>query len=80
MLYRGDALDLLAQFEPRSFDVIFADPPYFLSNGGSTCQSGRRVSVAKGDWDVSQGVDDDFQFTQRWLALCQQLLKPSGTL
>lgn len=79
-LYRGDSLALMRQFEPQSFDLIFADPPYFLSNGGFTCKGGKRVSVDKGGWDVSRGVEDDHAFTMEWLEACQRLLKPSGTL
>jgi len=79
-LYRGDSLELLNRFEAQSFDLIFADPPYFLSNGGFTCQGGQRVRVDKGGWDVSQGVEADHAFTMEWLAACQRLLKPSGTL
>ncbi len=79
-LYQGDSLALMKQFEPQSFDLIFADPPYFLSNGGTTCKSGKRVSVAKGQWDVSRGVEEDHAFVTAWLAACQRLLKPSGTL
>lgn len=62
------------------FDMIFADPPYFLSNGGITCQSGQMVSVNKGEWDVSKGVLDNHQFNLTWLGYCQQLLKPNGTI
>lgn len=80
VLYRGDSLALLEAFEPKSFDLIFADPPYFLSNGGFTCQSGKRVAVEKGAWDKSNGVEDDHAFTTRWLKACQRLLKPSGTI
>jgi site-specific DNA-methyltransferase (adenine-specific) len=79
-LYQGNSLALLKQFEPRSFDLIFADPPYFLSNGGTTCKGGKRVSVAKGQWDVSRGVEEDHRFTSEWLAACQRLLKPTGSL
>jgi site-specific DNA-methyltransferase (adenine-specific) len=79
-LYQGDSLTLLRQFEPESFDLIFADPPYFLSNGGTTCQSGKRVAVRKGAWDESRGVDQDFAFTSEWLSLCQRLLRPTGCL
>ncbi len=50
-LYNGDALALLRQSKAERFDVVFADPPYFLSNGGITCQNGQMVSVNKGDWD-----------------------------
>jgi site-specific DNA-methyltransferase (adenine-specific) len=80
VLYRGDALALLGQFDAKSFDLIFADPPYFLSNGGSTCQSGKRVAVHKGEWDQSRGHEDDFAFTHAWLQACQRLLKPTGTI
>ncbi len=79
-LYRGDSLELLAHIEPRSIDLIFADPPYFLSNGGFTCQNGERAPVAKGEWDASRGVESDHSFTTEWLKACQRLLKPTGTI
>ena len=59
---------------------MWTDPPYFLSNGGSTCQAGRRVSVAKGDWDRSKGIAADHAFNLRWLAECHRVLKPTGTI
>ena len=80
VLYKGDSIDLLGRFEPQTFDVIFADPPYFLSNGGFTCQGGKRVPVGKGQWDASKGVEADHAFVKSWLAACQKLLKPSGTI
>lgn len=80
VLYQGDSLSLLESFEPQTFDVIFADPPYFLSNGGFTCQSGKRVPVGKGNWDQSRGVAEDHAFVKTWLAACQKLLKPTGTI
>lgn len=79
-LYRGDSLALMEQFEEQSFDLIFADPPYFLSNGGFTCKSGVRAPVKKGNWDASRGVDEDYEFTAAWLRACKRLLKPSGTI
>jgi site-specific DNA-methyltransferase (adenine-specific) len=79
-LYQGDSLEILGAFEPASFDLVFADPPYFLSNGGTTCQSGKRVSVQKGAWDESRGVEHDFAFTEAWLKACQRVLKPEGTI
>ncbi len=79
-LLHGNALELLAQLEPESIDTVFADPPYFLSNGGTTCQSGRRVSVDKGKWDQSRGADENHEFNRSWLAACQRVLKPNGTI
>jgi site-specific DNA-methyltransferase (adenine-specific) len=80
VLYRGDSLKLLESFEEHTFDLIFADPPYFLSNGGFTCQGGKRVPVKKGDWDTSKGIEDDHAFTTAWLKACQRVLKPTGTI
>ncbi len=63
-----------------SVDLIFADPPYFLSNGGITCHAGKMVTVDKGDWDKSHGPDANHEFNPAWLAACQRVLKPNGTI
>ena len=62
------------------FDMIFADPPYFLSNGGITCQSGKMVKVNKGTWDKSQGQKLNHEFNTEWLRRCQELLADHGTI
>jgi site-specific DNA-methyltransferase (adenine-specific) len=83
-LYHGNCLELLdaisARYPEGRFDAIFADPPYFLSNGGITCHAGRMVKVDKGDWDVSRGPELNHEFNLEWLARCQRVLKPNGTL
>jgi site-specific DNA-methyltransferase (adenine-specific) len=60
--------------------MLFADPPYNLSNGGFTCHAGRRVPVKKGDWDVSRGADADFAFHRAWIRASRRVLKPDGTI
>lgn len=60
--------------------MIFADPPYFLSNGGITCHAGRMVKVDKGNWDKSRGVEGNYEFNKSWLLRCQKVLKPNGTI
>ena len=62
VLYNGDSFNLLKKFPENSIDMIFADPPYHLSNGGFTVYAGKQVSVNKGDWDVSNGLKKDFEF------------------
>jgi len=62
VLYNADSLKILEQFPEDSIDMIFADPPYNLSNGGFTVHAGRRVSVNKGDWDKSKGFNGDYEF------------------
>lgn len=78
-LVQGDCTEILPQFDFQ-FDMIFADPPYFLSNGGISVQSGRQVSVNKGDWDKSQGFAKDNEFNRKWLKLCRDKLKDDGTI
>ena len=79
-LYRGDALEVLARLPEESIDCVWTDPPYLLSNGGVTCVSGRMVSVDKGEWDRSRGIDADHAFNLEWTAACRRVLKPAGTI
>lgn len=83
-LYHGNSLELLdaiaAKYPEGRFDCIFADPPYFLSNGGITCHAGKMVKVDKGDWDKSRGPELNHEFNLEWLRRCQRVLKPNGTL
>ncbi len=79
-LYLGDCLDVMQSAPEGCVDLIFADPPYFLSNDGITCYAGKMVSVNKGKWDRSKGFEQNFRFTTEWLAACQRVLKPNGTI
>lgn len=80
VLYNADSLKILAQLPENSIDMIFADPPYNLSNGGFSVHAGKQVSVNKGDWDRSNGFHDDYLFHYKWLEACRRVLKPHGTL
>ncbi len=79
-LYMGDCLEVLPKISEGSIDMVFADPPYFLSNDGITCHAGRMVSVNKGKWDKSPGVGEMHEFNLRWLEACQRVLKKDGTI
>lgn len=81
-LYLGNALELLKEMEEESVDVIFADPPYFLSNDGISCSSGAMVSVNKGNWDKMQysGYDDKHSFNRDWIRSCKRVLQKNGTI
>lgn len=79
-LYLGDCLKVLEEVEENSVDMIFADPPYHLSNGGFTVHAGRRVSVNKGNWDKSRGIKEDYIFYRDWIKACRRILKPAGTI
>jgi len=80
-LYLANSIDFLnTEIKENSIDMIFADPPYFLSNGGFSLHAGKRVSVDKGAWDVSNGLKKDFEFHLEWIKACHKALKPGGTI
>jgi len=79
-LYNANSLEFLKTLPENSIDMIFADPPYFLSSGSFTCQAGKRVSVKKGDWDLSNGTKKNFEFHKEWIEACRRVLKPKGTI
>ena len=79
-VYYGDSLEFMAAMPEGSVDCVWTDPPYFLSNDGITCVAGRMVQVNKGEWDRSQGLENDHAFNREWLSQCYRILKPAGTI
>ncbi len=78
-IVHGDCFDVLPQFDFK-FDMIFADPPYFLSNGGISYQAGKVVCVDKGEWDKGGTPESVMGFNRKWLSLCREKLKDNGTI
>ncbi len=79
-LYNDDCLEVMSRLPDNYVDMIFADPPYMLSNDGFSCQNGRMVSVNKGKWDKSKGFDEDLKFHETWISECRRILKPEGSI
>lgn len=80
ILYHGDVIKEMGRLPSNKFDMIFADPPYFLSNGSFTCQNGKMVSVKKGDWDLLNNLEEKLEFHLSWLRECKRVLKEDGTI
>lgn len=79
-LLEGDSLLLLKKIKKESIDMIFADPPYFLSGDGITCSGGKMVSVNKGEWDNKRSIKEKHDFNKKWIRECKRVLKPNGTI
>ena len=79
-LFLGDAFELLSKLKKESVDMIFADPPYFLSGDSITCRGGKMVPVKKADWDSTAEFKEKHAFNRRWIKRCKRVLKPEGTI
>ncbi|MGV3130172.1 DNA-methyltransferase [Staphylococcus simulans] len=79
-LYCGNSFNILKKLEEKSVDLIFADPPYFLSSNGMTNSGGKMVSVNKGDWDTSLTFKEKHKYNREWLKLCKNVMKDDGTI
>jgi site-specific DNA-methyltransferase (adenine-specific) len=78
-LIKQDTFKSLEELDTK-FDMVFADPPYFLSNDGLTIKNGKVVSVNKGDWDKSSGTFQINEFNRRWLSLVRNNMKDNATI
>lgn len=79
-IYQGNCIDFMSHFQDNSMDMIFADPPYFLSNDGLTFKNGIIQSVNKGEWDKNGNEASIYNFNHEWIAQARQLLKDNGTI
>ncbi len=79
-LLLGDSFEVLKKLEVKSVDMVFADPPYFLSSGGISCQNGKQVSVNKGDWDIAKTIEEKITYHREWIRLCRNVLKDDGSI
>lgn len=80
ILYHDDTFKRLPKLKENSIDMIFADPPYFLSSGGITCNNGKQVCVNKGEWDKSLSINERLMFHKKWIRQCKRVLKDNGTI
>ena len=79
-LFHGDTFEILKSIKSKSIDMIFADPPYFLSGDGITCSGGKMVIVNKGNWDKKISIKEKHNFNKKWIRLCKRILKDNGTI
>lgn len=79
-LINDDIFEATKYMQEKTFDMIFADPPYFLSSDGITCSGGKMVSVNKGEWDKKVSLQDKHEFNRKWIKECYRLLKDEGTI
>lgn len=70
IIYNGDCIQVMKEIKSETIDLIFADPPYFLSNGGKSISSDKVVLVDKGEWDKKENYNNIEEFTNEWIKEC----------
>lgn len=79
-LIQGDSFEELKKIKDKTIDMIFADPPYFLSGDGISCSGGKMVSVNKGKWDKKLTLEQKHEFNKKWISECYRVLNDEGTI
>ena len=79
-LINNDFFEVINSIPKNSIDLVFADPPYFLSNGGFTVRSGKQVSVNKGAWDEAASRADSRQFHRDWIQAVRKVMTPDASI
>lgn len=79
VLYEGECNSVLENLTEQ-VDMIFADPPYFLSNQKKTTAFGKQKIRDKGEWDRVLPWEKINAFNKGWLTKCRRLLKEDGTI
>lgn len=80
VVHTRDCIKGLEKIRNGSIHFVFADPPYFLSNGGFTVSGGKQVSVNKGAWDKSRGFEADMSYHREWLSAVKPKLRANGSI
>ena len=80
ILVNGDCIKEMKKIKDGTINMIFADPPYFLSSDGVTCSAGKMVSVNKGSWDLTKDINEVYKFNKKWLKECKRILHKDGTI
>ena len=79
-LYLGDSLSLISELDDNTIDVVFADPPYFLSSGRKMDIAGRKVSFEKGAWDRCRSTEEIDEFNEQWIGAIVPKMKENATI
>ena len=80
-IVNGNALKILKTIPSKTFDLVFADPPYNLQIGKKLKRpDGSKVNGVNDKWDQFKSFEDYDNFCKEWLGECKRVLKHHGAI
>ena len=80
-LVNGNSLEVLKKIPDKTFDLVFADPPYNLQIGKKLKRpDNTKVNGVNDKWDQFKNFDDYDNFCTNWLTECKRVLKDNGSI
>ena len=77
----GDSIEILNRIPDKSFDLVFADPPYNMQIGEKlTRPDDSKVDGVNDKWDQFSSFEHYDKFSKSWLKECKRILKDNGSM
>ena len=80
-IVNGNSLEILKTIPNKTFDLVFADPPYNLQIGKKLKRpDDSKVNGVNDEWDQFESFNDYDNFCKHWLTECKRVLKDNGSI
>ena len=80
-IVNGDCLKEIKKIPDKSFDLVFADPPYNMQIGEKlTRPDASKVNGVNDKWDQFNSFKHYDEFCIAWLTECKRILKKDGAI
>jgi len=80
-IVNGNSLEILKKIPDKTFNLIFADPPYNLQIGEKLKRpDDSKVNGVDDKWDQFKNFGHYDNFSKVWLTECKRILKDNGSI
>ena len=80
-IVHGESLKILKKIPDKTFDLVFADPPYNMQIGEKLKRpDDSKVNGVNDKWDQFSNFKHYDDFSKEWLKECKRILKDNGSM
>ena len=80
-IVNGESLKILKRIPDKTFDLVFADPPYNMQIGEKLKRpDDSKVNGVNDKWDQFSNFKHYDDFSKEWLKQCKRILKDNGSI